>query len=142
VKGLRAVAIAVSIWGIYANVVGFAGFPGGVPPHGTIDYVVKRDTEFQRIRWALHDAGYHEGYIGYVSPRTLRGEPRGGPDEMNWVMYRFAAIPHILTDSVPDPPFVIGDFTEDGKIPPTPEGLELVANPGSGLVLYKRLAKR
>jgi hypothetical protein len=141
IGGLRFIAISALIWVVCYNLWGFAHHPGAVPPPGTTDEIVVRNNQFQPIEAALIGAGYRSGLIDYVSARTLRGEPQTTEDDARWAKYRFAAIPLNLVRDVPDAPYVLGDFTEDGKIPPTPQELIIVANPGNGLVLYKRQPK-
>jgi hypothetical protein len=106
-----------------------------------IDDVVVRNNQFEAILPALIREGYREGYIEYISPRTLGGDLRAAEDHPRWAGFFFAAIPLILVRDAPSAPYVLGDFTEDGEVPPTPEGLTLVSNPGNGLVLYKRNLK-
>jgi hypothetical protein len=141
VGSLRLIAILALLWGVFYNLWGFATHPGAIPPPGVIDEVVVRNDQFEAIRPALIREGYREGYIEYISPRTLLGNRQAAEDHPRWARYFFAAIPLILLRDAPGTPYVLGDFTEKGEVPPTPEGLTLVADPGNGLVLYKRNPK-
>jgi len=141
IGGLRSIAIAFLIWVIFYNLWEIASDPRAIPPPGTIDDVVVRNNQFEPIVAALFEEGYRSGRIDYMSARTLRGESQPIEDDHRWAKYRFAAIPLTLVRNAPDAPYVLGDFTEDGKIPPVPEGLIVVANPENGLVLYKRQPK-
>jgi hypothetical protein len=141
IRGLRSIAIVFLLWVIYYNLWGFSNYQPGLPDPGTIDETVVRKNQFEPIHGALAAEGYRSGRIDYLSARTFRGEPRVPEEDFNWARFRFAAIPLTLVRDAPDAPYVLGDFTEDGKIPPTPQGLIVIANPLNGLVLYKRQPK-
>jgi hypothetical protein len=137
VGSLRLIAIIALLRGAFYNLWAFAT----QHRQAVIDEVTVRNNQFEPIRNALFGEGYKEGYIEYISPRTLLGDRQAAEDHPRWARYFFAAIPLILVRDAPTTPYVLGDFTEKGEVPPTPEGLTLVADPGNGLILYKRNPK-
>jgi hypothetical protein len=141
IGGLRFIATAFLVWVICYNLWRFSNFSEAIPPPGTTDDIVVRYNQFEPIHVVLIAEGYRSGRIDYLTTRSIRGEPRAPEDDVRWAKYRFAAIPLNLVQGAPDAPYALGDFTDDGKIPPTPQGLIVVANPENGLVLYKRQPK-
>jgi hypothetical protein len=133
------VASAVLAYGIYRNLWEFESNRVGLPAPGMLDEIVVRENQFAPIRDALfREEKYRDGYLGYITNRSLRGEPRTDRDGVHWAELRFVAIPLMLERDRPDDaPYVLGDFIED-SIPETPAGLVKVHDPGNGLILYRR----
>ena len=134
----RLAASGFLIWVIGYNFWGFSNF-GGIPDPGMTDETVIRDRLFEPIRGALILNDYKIGHLDYINSRSVRGEPRTQLDDFAWGKSRFSAIPYSLVRDTSDSPYVLGDFTEDNVVPPAPQGLVLIANPGNGFVLYKRV---
>ena len=86
-------------------------------------------------------ADYRLGDVGYITARTLRGEPPTGDDKTRRVELYYAAIPLNVVPDKLDAPFVLADFALSGPPDQLPEGFEKVYDSGNGLLLLKRRAK-
>ena len=133
------VALAILAYGIYRNLWEFQSNRVGLPAPGTLDEIVVRHNQFEPIRDALFRIeDYRDGYLGYITNRSLRSEPRSDRDGVHWAELRYVAIPLILERDHPDEaPYVLGDFIDD-SIPETPAGLIKIHDAGNGLILYRR----
>ena len=75
--------------------------------------------------------------IGHISPLTLQGKPPDDLDGLRWGQLRYVMIPRILVRGT-DETFVIGYFNVGEPVPPVPDYLEKVYDPGTGMILYKK----
>jgi hypothetical protein len=133
------VASAALAYGIYRNLWEFEFNRADLPAPGTLDEIVVRGNQFEPIRDALIRIEKYDGvYLGYITNRSLRGEPRTDRDGVHWAELRYVAIPLMLVrDGHDDAPYVLGDFIEE-SIPETSAGLIKVHDAGNGLILYRR----
>jgi hypothetical protein len=86
------------------------------------------------------EAKYRLGDVGYVTARTLRGEPPTEDDVVRRVGFYYAAIPLNIVPDKLDSPFLLADFTLSGPPDELPEGFEKVYDSGDGLLLLKHRA--
>ena len=110
-------------------------------PERAADTAVSFEEIWAPIHQQLAFAGYSIGSVGYITARSLRGEPEEGDDVARRLALFYAAIPLNPVRGKIDAPFVIGDF---GVEKPTqlPPGLTLLLDPGNGLVLFKGSTKQ
>jgi hypothetical protein len=140
VRSVLLFAVSVFLaYGIYRNLWEFQSNRVALPPLGQLDEIVTRENQFEPIRDALFRIeNYRDGYLGYITNRSLRHEPGTDRDRVHWSELRYIAIPLMLEPDHPlDAPYVLGDFIDD-SIPETPEGLIKIHDPGNGLILYRR----
>ena len=86
-------------------------------------------------------ADYRFGTVGYITPRTLRGEPPTEDDTARRAHLYYAAIPLNVVPDKLDAPFVLADFAS-GTPDKLPEGFEKVYDSGDGLLLLRRRAAK
>ena len=75
--------------------------------------------------------------IGYVTALTLKGQPPDELDDLRWAQLRYVMIPRILVRGAGEP-FVIGSFKPGEPVPPIPDNLVQVYDPGTGMILFKQ----
>ena len=132
-RTLAGVAIFVVVW---ANLLALKGVLGPMPPRESEEIVVKENL-IRPILWAL-DREHYDGEIEFITAGSLKGREVTRPEGVDFVHFRYIAIPRNLMRDRPDLPWVLGDFTVGDPRPNTPDGLAVFLDPGNGLVLYKR----
>lgn len=141
-KLVGVVALTIAAAGTAWNFLVVSTSFGGMQSR-EVDSVVELETLFSPIRNTLaEEEHYRSGDIAYASVRILKGEPINDRDNDHWARLRYAAIPLNLIQDIRNVPYVIGDFTDGTPVPETIEGFIKIADPGAGLVLYKRTATR
>jgi len=127
--------IAVVCWNLRA----FTSQTLKLPARGVHD-IVGWEKAWEPIGAFLH-AKYELGDIGYVTARSLRGEPLSEREDVSRIELYYVVIPLNLVPNRTDTPFVLADFTAErpNKLPP---GLEEVVDSGRGLVLLKNTLSR
>ena len=127
---LIVIAAAWNVWSFHRSVQ--------LLPRRENDALVVLDDEIAPFRSRLQELGYSNSYIAYVTPRSLRGDPKTSEDDLRWVQMRYAMIPWILVQGTLDTSYLIGDFGEAN--PELPSNLVKVLDSGKGLVLLKRVS--
>ena len=128
--------IAVACW----NVQAFTSMVLKLPSRGVYD-VVGWEKAWEPIHVWLQSVGYDLGDIGYVTARSLRGEPPSEIETAHRVELYYVVIPLNLRQNRSDTPYVLGDFTF-GRPTELPTGLVEVYDPGNGLVLLENTLSR
>src|SRR5262245_18667332 len=100
-------------------------------PEREVNDVVIFEKMWAPVHQQLQFAGYGIGDIGYVTARSLRGEPEDNTEVGRRLALFYAAIPLNLVRGKIDTTFVIGDF---GLETPRwlPPGFTLLFDPGNG----------
>jgi hypothetical protein len=109
-------------------------------PQRDANAVVQAEEAWTPIHKQLAIAGYTIGDIGYVTARSLRGEPLDNTEVGRRTALYYAVIPLNLARDDRNTPFVIGDFRLETP-PQLPPDLTVVFDSGNGLVLLKRSRK-
>lgn len=134
---IRAIAVLVFAVGTCWNFWDLTTTSGPLYSRESNDVVVS-ERLFIPIRNALWEERFNGDEIAYASPRSFKGEPITGQDNVVWARLRYAAIPINLVQDIRTAPYVVGDFTDGSPVIEAPEGLIKIADGGKGLVLYKR----
>jgi len=111
-----------------------------LPSRGVYD-VVGWEKAWEPIQVWLKSVGYDLGDIGYVTARSLRGEPLSEIENVHRAELYYVVIPLNLVQNRSDTPYVLGDFTA-GRPTELPPGLVEVSDPGSRLVLLRNTLSR
>jgi hypothetical protein len=137
---LKAIAcisvIAVAAWNIRAYTTTVLT----LPPREEND-LVNWERAWEPVHKELTHLGYTIGDLGYVTARSLRGEPVSESENIHRAELYYVVIPLNLIHGKIDAPFVLGDFTVERptELPPS---LVQVYDGGTGLVLLKSKAKQ
>ena len=123
--------IAVACW----NVVAFTSMVLKLPSRG-VHHIVGWEKAWEPIHLWLKGVGYDVGDIGYVTARSLRGEPPSEIENVNRAELYYVVIPLNLVQNRSDTPYVLGDFTA-GRPTELPPNLVEISEPGNGLVLLR-----
>ena len=111
----------------------------GLEPRGEEEVTVI-ENKYLPIEYELIRKYPNAKRIGYVTALTLKGQPPDDLDNLRWAQLRYVMIPRILVRGA-DEPFVIGSFNPGEPVPPIPETLIQVYDPGTGMILYQQKKK-
>ena len=109
---------------------------GALEPRAEEDVTVI-ENQFRPIDFWLIVNSPQTKRLGYFTPLTLAGKPPDDFDGTRWAQLRYAIIPRILVRGM-DEDLIIGYFKPGEPIPPVPDTLIQLYDPGTRMILYKR----
>jgi hypothetical protein len=127
--------IAVACWNVWTLTLRVLAF-GSREENASVIF----ERLWTPVFFAFVRANYRIGDVGYITARTLRGEPPNDEDKYRRVGFYYAAIPLNVVPDKLDTPFVLADFTVSGPPDLLPQDFEKVYDSGNGLLLFKRRA--
>jgi len=133
---LQFVAGTVLVLGSLWNLHHLEAWVGELQPRVEEDVTVI-ENQFVPIDFWLIGNYPQAKRLGYITPLTMAGKPPDDIDNLRWSQLRYVMIPRILVRGM-DEDLVIGYFKVGEPLPPVPDTLVLLYNPGTGMVLYKR----
>jgi hypothetical protein len=107
----------------------------GIGPRSEEDVTVI-ENKYLPIEYELIRKYPNAKRIGYVTALTLKGPP-DDLDNLRFAQLRYVMIPRILVRGA-DEPLVIGSFKAGESLPPIPDNLVQIYDPGTGMILYKQ----
>ncbi len=127
--------IAIAFWNIQAYTRTVLTLP-----EREVNATVYWEKAWDPIHLELDRIGYRIGDLGYITSRSLRGEPMSEAEDIRRAALYFVVIPLNLLPNRMDTPFVLADFSKE-KPPQLPPYLVQVYDPGNGLVLLRSIVK-
>jgi hypothetical protein len=108
-------------------------------PSREVSNVVNWEKAWKPIHTQLNIAGYEIGELGYVTARSLRGEPPSEDEINRRIELGYVVIPWHLVHNKIDAAFIVADFSVE-KPAQLPPGLTPFYDPG--LLLLKSTRKQ
>ena len=140
-RGIKLIAGFVVVWCTFSNFLNLSMGFGGQRSREDGE-VETYERLFLRLRYALFEEGYdgkRDRDLGFVTVRSVIGQPRDMRDDLRWTQLRYVVIPFILTPDPQGAPYVIFDYTGGDPIPKSLDGFVKIRE-DHGLILYKKVA--
>jgi hypothetical protein len=127
---------AALVIGTFLNLHSVDSAVAGLEPRGEEDVTVIAN-KYLPIEYELIRSHPNAKRIGYLTALTLKGQPPDDLDDLRFSQLRYVMIPRILLRGAGEP-FVIGSFKPGEPVPPIPDNLVQVYDPGTGMILYQQ----
>jgi hypothetical protein len=127
---------AVLVIGTFWNLHSVDTAVAGLGPRSEEDVTVI-ENKYLPIEYELIRAYPNAKRIGYVTALTLKGQSPDDLDDLRWAQLRYVMIPRILVRGAGES-LVIGSFKPGEPVPPIPDNLVQVYDPGTGMILYQQ----